>query len=246
MKKTICLVDCRIPKEAKRRLSLLGFEVMLLPPHPALSEAVASHTDMLICRLGDEVISLAEYCDASPYIFTDLFDYIGKSGKKIYFTDDRLSGEYPRDCALNCLKMGEYLFVKADTCSRRIIERARELGLTVVSVRQGYPACTVLRLDDRSAITADRGMAAAMSDVGITVYGIENGGIDLPPHEYGFIGGAAGVYNGCVYFVGNPDLHPSGKKIAEACEACGLDTVSLCDGRLVDVGGIAFIECDLD
>ena len=246
MKRKICLVDCRIPKEAEGRLSLLGFEVMTLPPHPALSAAVASHTDMLICPLGDEIISVAEYCDVAPHIFTDLVEVTGGSGRRVYFTDDRLCAEYPRDCALNVLSVGEHLFAKTDSCAPYILEKADALGLNVVSVKQGYPACTVLRLDARHAITADRGMAKAMRDAGITVYEIREGGIDLPPHEYGFIGGAAGVFDGKVYFVGNPDLHPDGEVIRAACRACGLEAVSLFDGRLLDVGGILFIEGNLD
>ncbi len=246
MKRKICLVDCRISPEAEGRLSRIGFEVMTLPPHPSLSEAVASHTDMLICPLGDEIISVAEYCDIAPHIFTDLVEITGNSGRKVYFTDDRLSDKYPHDCALNVLLMGEYLFARADSCAPHILEKANALGLKLINVRQGYPACTVLRLDDSHAITADIGMAKAMRSVGITVYEIENGGIDLPPHEYGFIGGTAGVYGGKVYFIGDPDLHPDGKKIRMACDACGLEAVSLCSGRLHDLGGIVFIENDLD
>ena len=245
MKRKICLVDQRIPTEAERRLSLLGFEVLTLPPHPALSEAVASHTDMLLRPLGNEIISTADYCDVAPYIFTDLFDAIRGSEKSIYFTDDRLSGEYPRDCALNVLLIGEYLFAKTDTCSSHIIEKAKAMGLSTVPVKQGYPACTVLCLDDSHAITADRGMANAMRSVGITVYEIKNGDIELPPHEYGFIGGCAGVYNGRVYFIGDPETHPSWEVIRQACEECGLSTVSLCGGRLHDLGGIIFIDGDL-
>ena len=245
MKRRICLVDSRIPADAERRLSLLGFEVLTLPPHPALSSAVASHTDMLLCPLGDEVISTADYCDVAPYIFTDLFDVIRGSGKSIYFTDDRLCAEYPRDCALNVLRMGEYLFARTDSCSPHIIEKARSMGLSIVPVRQGYPACTVLCLDAWHAITADPGMASALRSVGITVYEIENGGIELPPHEYGFIGGSAGVFDGTVYFIGDPKTHPSADVIYRACEECGLSTVSLFGGRLCDLGGILFIEGDL-
>lgn len=246
MKRKICLVDSRIPYEAQRRLLMLGFEVLSLPPHPALSPAVASHTDMLILPLGNEVISIAEYCDVAPYIFTDLFDATRKGGIRIYFTDDRLSAEYPRDCVLNALQMGEHLFVKSDTCSLHIIEKAREMGLAIVKVNQGYPACTVLRLDDDHAITADRGMAKALREVGKTVYEIENGGINLPPHEYGFIGGTAGVHDDTVYFIGDPDLHPSGTKIRTACDECGLKIISLCGGGLTDLGGIIFIDNNLD
>ena len=242
MKRTIALTDRRISAEVERTLTLRGYTVLTLPPFPALSPAVASHTDMLLCRLGDEVISVADYCDVAPHIFTDLVEMLGGSGIKVAFTADSLSGEYPNDCRLNVLVMGEHIFLKADSVSPYILEKAAVLGLKTVNIKQGYPACTVLRLDGTHAITADKGMARAMREVGITVCEISNGGIQLPPYEYGFIGDCAGVHGGRVYFCGDVSTHPDGDKILTFCRECGYEVVSLSRGPLLDVGGILFIE----
>jgi len=239
------IVDSRIPPEMERRLSLYGFTVLTLPAFPVLSPAVRSHPDMLVARVGREYISTADYCELAAYVFTDLSLLLGGSGYSVSFTADELSAEYPFDCRLNVLTVGKYLFARVATVSPYILERARACGLTVVPVKQGYPACTVLRLDDRHAITADHGMADAMRSVGIDVTVIENGDISLPPHEYGFIGGCAGVFGGRVYFLGDPRTHRSYEKIKSACDAAGLEAVSLGGGPLRDLGGLILADGDL-
>ena len=71
---------------------------------------------------------------------------------------------------------------------------------------------------------------------------IENGDISLPPYEYGFIGGAAGVYKNEVYFLGDISLHRSAKKICDAIRAEGFEPVSLSSEPLSDLGRILFID----
>ena len=71
---------------------------------------------------------------------------------------------------------------------------------------------------------------------------IENGGIQLPPYEYGFIGGASGVYKDKVYFLGNLDLHPSKNIIKSVCQLANITSVSLSDGELADIGRIIFLD----
>jgi hypothetical protein len=70
---------------------------------------------------------------------------------------------------------------------------------------------------------------------------INDGGISLPPHQYGFIGGASGVVGNRVYFFGNLDLHPDAKIIGEAITSEGFIPVSLSDEELSDFGGIIAI-----
>ena len=244
MKRKFAITDCRIPPEMERRLRLLGFDILTLPPSPTLPEAVASHTDMLLLPLGDEYISVADYCEVAPHIFTDLCLML--SGRaKLYFTSDKLGCEYPEDAKLNALRIGDRLFIKSDTASPYVIEKARSMGLKIVPIKQGYPACTTLKLTDSAAITADCGMKRALETEGIRVTLIENGDILLPPYEYGFIGGCAGVFENKIYFLGDPKTHRSYPDILSACEGEGLEVVSLGDGPLVDLGGIILSEYDL-
>lgn len=157
------------------------------------------------------------------------------------FTEDIQKNEYPYDAIFNALTVKNYIFYKEDTVSAAIKEYAKSAGLTAIPTKQGYPACTTLAFGG-AAITADRGMARVMSDVGIKVTLIENGSISLPPYDYGFIGGAAGSVNKEVYFLGNLDSHPSCEIIKKAVFEEGYLPISLSDEPLSDLGRILFID----
>lgn len=235
----IAIVDGRISDICERSLLRRGFYIIKLPPSKNLSTPIASHPDMLIFKHDGELITSAEYCDEAAYVFTDMREFA--PSVRITFSAESQSPEYPKDAIFNALVIGNNVFIKTDTASRSVIDYSRMTGLTIHHVNQGYPACTVLPLGDKSAITADEGMALAMEKAGITVTRIRNGGISLPPYEYGFIGGAAGVYGKTVYFLGNPIFHPDGEKIIAAAEGAGFKSVALSDEPLSDLGRILFL-----
>ena len=121
--------------------------------------------------------------------------------------------------------------------SQKIKEMADRLGYEICHTNQGYPACTVLAFGN-NAITADKGVARLMESEGIKVTLIGNGGISLPPHEYGFIGGASGVVGDKVYFFGDLLSHPDGQLIGDKLREAGFTPISLSDEPLRDLGGI--------
>ena len=121
------------------------------------------------------------------------------------------------------------------------MEIAKKQGKTLVNVNQSYPNCSILRLDDESAITADRGLYKALCSIGIDTLLISEGHISLPPYRYGFIGGASGVFDGRVMFFGNIDLHPDGEKIRQFISARGKKCISLSREPLRDFGGMIFL-----
>ena len=239
MNRKFAITDCRIPPEMERRLRLLGFDILTLPPSPTLPEAVASHTDMLLLPLGDEYISVADYCEVAPHIFTDLCLML--SGRaKLYFTSDRLGCEYPEDAKLNALRMGDRLFIKSDTASPYVIEKARSMGLKIVPIKQGYPACTTLPLGEGAAITSDGGMARALMREGIDAILVEQSEkILLPPYKNGFIGGAAASLGKKIYFFGNIETLPYCDTLKKSADRLGLELISLDENAdcLFDLGG---------
>ena len=246
MKFKIAIVDSRIGYDAERALMLRGYRVLALPPFSRLSEAVASHPDMLIHRIGKEYISYADYCEEASYVFSDLSLWLRGDGVRFTFSADEVAPTYPHDVGLNALRMGTKLFCRKSSASELLLRIAIAHGLDIVDVKQGYPACTVLKLSDSAAVTADRGMAKALEAHGIRVTLIEQGDISLPPHEYGFIGGAGEVDGDTLYLFGDHLTHRDGKRIVEAAEAEGLRVVSLCPGPLRDLGGIIFAEGDIN
>ncbi len=235
----IAILDKRAPAEAERALTKRGFYVLEAPPSGALPAPLASHPDMLLFKCGKTVVASADYVEEASAFFDDLARLTSLDFR---ITEDKFGKEYPRDCIFNALCVGDRLFARTDTVSPAVLSLAEESGKRIIHVNQGYPACTVLPLGENAAITADRGMAAAMQKEGINVTLIENGGISLPPYEYGFIGGAAGVDGGTVYFLGDPMTHKCGNSILHAIDEAGLRAVSLFGGELLDLGRIIFVE----
>lgn len=246
MKVKIAIVDSRITPDAERRLMSEGYRVVTLPPFSRLSEAVASHPDMLIARLGNEYISYADYSEEASYVFSDLSLLLRGTGARFTLTSDEVFPSYPRDVGLNALLMGKKLFCRRASASESLVLRAQALGIEVVDTKQGYPACTVLKLSDTAAITADRGMARVLGENGIRVTLIGEGHISLPPYEYGFIGGAGEAHEGKLYLFGDPTTHPDGEIIVSSAESEGLRVVPLSSGVLTDLGGIIFAEGNVD
>lgn len=233
------IVDERISAKCERGLLLRGFQVIKCPPHKNLSPALSSHPDMLMAKIGNRIISSVSYCEAYPYLFSDIREY--SPNTDMTFSDEDVCEKYPRDAIFNALNIGNYVFIKEDTASHAVIDIAKSVGLEIVSVKQGYPACTTLAFAN-SAITADRGMQRILQKYGIDVTLIDNGDISLPPHEYGFIGGASGVYKNEVYFLGDIKNHRSCDIILDAIEKAGFIPTSLSDEPLRDLGRIIFVD----
>ena len=235
----IAIVDERISQKCERGLLLRGFRVIKMPAEENLGEAVKSHPDMLMFKHKKRIITSAEYCEKFPYVFTDIREF--SSDTEFTFSDESFERDYPRDAIFNALTVGDAIFLKRDTVSRALLSYAEREGLKIYGVRQGYPACTVLAFGG-SAVTSDRGMARALADAGISVTVISEGDISLPPHEYGFIGGCAGVYGETVYFLGDIKGHRDSDKIIHAIEREGYSCVCLSDEPLTDLGRIIFAD----
>ena len=239
---TLALIDERISPDARAALEDGGFHTLTVPACMGLPEATRSHPDMLLFPLGDNIFTEEGYLAENKDFFAELCAAAPRL--KITPITESLSSEYPRDCVLNVLSVGDRLFLKSDSVSRTVLDEINRQGIRTVSVKQGYPACTVLALGDAHAITADRGMARALLADGVEVLKISDGGILLPPYDYGFIGGAAGVYGDKIYFIGDYLTHPDGENIRAFAEAAGYTAVSLDAGQLRDLGRIIFIDTD--
>ena len=236
----IAIVDGRISEKCERGLMIRGFEVIKTAKNNNIGEAVSYHPDMVMFYHGGTVITSVYYAEYAESLFSDI-RYLSNDAK-ICFVDERQSEKYPRDAIFNALIIGNKAFCKTDTVSESVLEYVKSNGLDVVHVNQGYPACKVLPISERSAITADKGMYEVLSENGINVTLIDNGDIMLPPYEYGFIGGAAGIYGNTVYFLGDVTKHRSYEKIRSACESCGKKIVSLSSEELIDLGRIIFLS----
>ena len=223
----------------ERALLLRGYRVISMPPSPRLSEPIASHPDILMKIIDGELVTTADYCETAGAEISMIYD---ATRMRCHFTSDAHGECYPEDVIFNSLTIGKRIYARVDSLSPYLKDMAERAGYELRPVKQGYPACTTLKLSDEAVITADAGMAGTLERDGIRVYRIENGGIMLPPYDYGFIGGAAGVDGNTVYFLGDWQTHPSAAIIEDALTKEGLRAVSLGASPLIDLGGILFAE----
>ena len=239
---TLALVDERLCADIRERLSSLGYRVIAIPRCKRLPTATASHPDMLLFILGDTLFAEEEYLRENA----DIFDEISAlcPALRIKGLSLRLGATYPQDAPLNILRGGNTLYARRRSASEEILREALSLGMRVVDVNQGYPACTVLMLGDSHAITSDRGMAKLLTEEGVRVLLISDGDVLLPPYEYGFIGGASGVVGDEVLFLGDINTHRDAGAIISFCREAGYTPVSLGDAPLSDLGRILFIDTE--
>ena len=239
------IVDKRISKNCETSLSRLGFEIIKLEADERLGEAVASHTDMLIFRYDDTLVCSRAYFEKNEELFKKIKTYL--QDFKFILSDEDISKTYPHDAIFNALSIDNKIFIKTDTASKNVLDLARKRKLDIIKVKQGYPACTTLATKTGFAITSDGGMRNALEKNGISVLEIpESEKIKLPPYKNGFIGGAAGILDKTVYFLGNLHSHPHGKEIEAKLKEHGYDSVSLdtSSDSLFDLGGMILINTD--
>lgn len=237
MRAVIC--DGRISPKMERGLEKYGYFVIKLPRCNSLPEAICSHPDTMIFRLGNIFLSTCDYGETASYVFSDIREF--SSDSRMFFIDETLGKSYPNDAKLNAISFGKNLIVNAKTVSSQILKIAEKEGFSPINVNQSYPNCSILKLNEENAITADMGIYKKLTSLGINTLLIKSGGISLPPYEYGFIGGASGVDGEKVFFLGNLDLHPSAKEIKKFISERGMKAISLSDEPLSDLGGLLFI-----
>ncbi len=235
MKKVV--VDSRINKSLAEGLSALGYELIPLPPFPALQEPVSAHPDMLMFIFGKNVICHKDYL---PIAHKEIGE-IAALGYDLLVSDEPISSIYPRDILFNALSLGKNIYARLDSVSAFILELAKKEGYSLKNVNQGYAKCSVCPVGEDAAITADPSISKAMREDGIDVLLISQKSIRLDGYDTGFIGGCSGSDLENIYFSGNILLHPDGKLISDFCEKHQKNALSLSDEPLYDVGSLFFL-----
>ena len=239
--KTIALIGCDTSDDIKNALIEKDFRLLVLPYDNRLPSPVRSHTDMLIFPIEDHIFTSSEYFNKAHDIFSVLCEY----GYNIIKCDVEITDKYPHDIAFNMAILKKSILGNIKYNAKEILDFADKNGFSITPVKQGYTKCSSLILGDNAIITSDEGIAKSAADIGTSVLKIENSAdsVVLEGYNYGFIGGASGVFKNTVYFSGDIAFHRYAKEIYSFCKSFNFEVESLTDGRLTDIGGIMFFPC---
>ena len=226
----LVFTNCQLSDEAVHTLKSFGHTPIPCPPHPALDPAIASHPDMLVFPTRDCILTHADYIGALPAL-----------PLPVHGIGQRVGGQYPHDVLLNAARIGGFLVCRPDAVADEILQYAKQNGLTLLPVRQGYAKCNLCAVSEHAAITEDASICKALQSAGVDVLYLEPGQVALPGYPYGFIGGASGSDGTHVFFCGDLTAHPKGELIAAFCQKHQKKPISLAGHALTDTGSLLFI-----
>lgn len=194
-------------------------------------DAVSLHPDIYLCKLDDELIVSK---DQLPFLERQL----NECGIRYITGASRLGYGYPENIKYNAVQLGKQFIHNTKFTDPVLLKVAREKGLVLIHVNQGYTKCNIVAVDANSTITSDGGIAAALKAHGINTLVVSPSHVKLEGFPYGFIGGASGRIDDEIIFNGNLRAHPDCSKIRNFIEERGLRAVFFEEYPLEDIGSI--------
>lgn len=215
----------------KQALKKWNIKTLATEEEKRLPDPVRFHPDLQVCPFP------------SKQMFALKQNKLGKElcdlGFTVLETHKEPGKQYPQDVLCGGFWWGSYLVGNPKGIDPLIQKTAIQQGQMLLPVRQGYGACSVALVNQRCAITADKGLEQALTKNGFEVLLIRPGFILLPGYDTGFIGGCCGkLAPDLLAFTGELSLHPDGDRIRGFLKQHGVTPVELRQGPLIDVGGI--------
>lgn len=229
MKRVIC--SSILPDNIKESLLNHGFDPVEGGYSTIVSNETRFHPDMLYFKMPSGRILVTDKHNAVHNLDTFLNPTRSKTEQ---------GANYPQDCVLNCFLTKKHL-VCGSYVAEEILEECNKLSIGIIRVKQGYAACSTVKVTSEAFITADSGIYSALITNGYDALLVSNEGIKLNGYSNGFIGGCALAAEEKVYFTGNIKKHINYYEIQSFCKKHGKDTVSLCNDDLYDYGGFVLI-----
>jgi len=232
--KPVKTVICGQHPEVISALRKYGADVIEIPNSNDLPIPVSNHADMMCCHCGIGVVVTADEALCAQLI---------QRGIDSRLICAPLKDKYPGDIALNCLVIGDCAIGRVDSLDRNLLLIFEENGIKTLNVKQGYARCSVAFVDEKSFITADKGIAKVLEAQGYEVLIVSQGGIRLDGYDTGFIGGCCGkISSGTMLFCGEVLSHPDGRRICDFLHSRGVTAECTHSGQLVDFGGFITLE----
>lgn len=228
--KIIC--NKNIPKEAQKRLERFG-NVLYFETKGITYPAISNHPDVFMCLIVNELIIAPN----TPNEFKNLF-----TNNNIKFTEGGkiIGNNYPKTAGYNAVVTDNYLIHNLKITDPKILELCADKQ--AVHVNQAYARCNLLPLKDDSFITSDKGIYNTLISKKINVLLVKPQDIILTGFDYGFFGGACGVYKNTVFIVGSLNKYNDGEKVRAFLINMGYEIIELYDGPLFDCGSLVIVD----
>lgn len=189
------ILDCTAPNEVKDNLKNFG----RVYPSARLSLkylSVSTHPDMQIHFINDNLA----VCE--PTLYEHYRDFLPDS-IDIRRGCAAVGRTYPDDCAYNIAVVGKNVICNTEFAEKTILDFYKSNNYKIVHINQGYAKCNICPLDEGRFITEDAGIyKSTVSIAGLHPILLPVGGVSLKGFNYGFIGGATGIFEDKILVTG--------------------------------------------
>ncbi len=222
------LIAKNVPMQVAEKLEKLNITPLFGDTIQYDVEAVSFHIDTQIIHVGNDRFVV------SPYVYEHYKKVL--PGAKLIIGASNSCGTYPADAAYNVASLGKYVIHNFKYTDKVVLS---EIKGEKIQVAQGYSKCSICIVDENSVITEDKGIARTLKRNNIDVLEISAGDVLLRGMDYGFLGGASGkLSKNILAFAGDIKTHRDYAKIRDFCLIRNVEPLSLCDGKLIDIGSI--------
>lgn len=227
------LISPRVDKKIVNFFKDNGYEVVHFKEMNHVYISISDHLDAFVSQIDNKFV-------VEPYFYKENSKVFIGNEDRIIVGKNTLGKSYPQTVKYNCFSLSSHVihnFKYTDESILNIIGKKEK-----IQVSQGYSNCNILKVDDKSIITSDRGIEKVAKKLGIDVLLIDMGYVNLRNQDYGFIGGASGILDdGSIFFLGDITCHPSYDKIERYLITKDVEYNYVKNVNLTDVGGFIIL-----
>ena len=221
-----------IPLEALAKLENYGL-VLPYNTKDVTYPAISNHPDVFMCLVDNQLI-------IAPNTPVEYKKLLINNNVKFVEGNSEVANSYPDTAMYNAVVTDKYVIHNLKITDATILELCADKQ--AVNVNQAYTRCNLLPLKNDSFITSDKGIYNALALKKLNVLLVNPQGIILPGFDYGFFGGACGVYDNSIFLIGSLSSYNDGNKVAAFLATLGYEIIELYDGPLIDCGSLILLK----
>ncbi len=226
------IVNKDIPEQAISKLRKYG-DIITFSTDGITYPAISSHPDVFLFHMDNELI-------IAPNTPSEFKKKLGRHGITYTEGSNLVGNKYPYTASYNAVISNNYLIHNLNYTDPLIKKYCAKKNH--IHVKQAYTRCNLLALNNDKFITSDKGIYTTLQANHIDVIYISPVGIELPGFDNGFFGGACGIINNIVFFMGELNYLSGGNDVHDFITHNSHSIVELYDGHPYDGGSIFFLQ----
>lgn len=232
-KANIVVVDGRASKEIGENLSKYCVKIIETCKCEELYDSISYHPDIVLNPINHKTVIVA------PNVYDYYNSILPFYGIKVIEGEKKLSRNYPENIAYNVARISRYAVHNTKYTDEKLKFYIEKEGIEFINVNQGYSKCSLAIIGEDACITSDPSIYKELEKKSMDVLLIEEGLIELPGLNYGFIGGATGMLSKDELLISGTLIeHSSQNKINDFLKKHKIKSVYLSNNRLIDIGSI--------